>query len=305
MSGKDKPKKEHFFMEKRRVVYLDNNATTRVAPEVSQAMLSLLEEEYGNPSSKHFLGCQAAKLVQEARERVAHLLGCHAEEIIFTSCGTEGDNLAIRGIAELLPSNKRHLITTSVEHPAVKNTMEYLRKRGYEISILKVDRDGLIDIEELKSKLRKETGLVSIIYANNETGVILPIEEVGRILKEREIAFHVDAVQAVGKIPICLRESSIDLLTLSGHKLHGPKGIGALYIRHGIQLHPLLLGGNQERGLRGGTEATPAIVGLGKAAELAARDLESRNLQIQRKRDRLEKWILENIPHTRRNGHPT
>lgn len=283
-------------------VYLDNNATTQVAPEAVSAMLPVLERHYGNPSSRHRLGIEAAKLVQRAREQVGSLIHCRPEEIVFTSCGTESDNLAIRGTAQLLPPGKRHIITTAVEHPAVKNVATSLSHLGYSVSEISVDKNGSLDLGELESKVTENTGLVSAMYANNETGVMFPVEEIGRIAKAKGAVFHVDAVQAVGKIPIDLSRSTVDLLSLSGHKFHAPKGVGALFVRKNTGLEPQILGGHQEDGLRGGTEAVPNIVALGAAAELAAKSSPLRE-EIRARRDRLEKWVLENIPDTRLNGH--
>lgn len=288
-----------------RVIYLDNNATTKVAPEVIAGMLPMMEEFYGNPSSMHFFGGEVAKYLTKARVQVSTLLGCNPEEITFTSCGTESNNTAIFGSLDALNNNKRrHLVTTLVEHPAVKNPMASLTRKGYQVTELAVDRQGMLNMDEVRSSITDETALVSVMYANNESGVIFPIEEIGAIAKSRGALFHVDAVQAVGKLPINLQNSTIDMLSLSGHKLHAPKGIGALYIRRGVRMRPLLLGGHQERGRRGGTEAIPNIVGLGIAAELAQKYFIEENQQVRNMRDHLQNWILANIPHTMLNGHP-
>ena len=285
----------------REIVYLDNNATTRVAPEVRDAMQPYLAELYGNPSSAHTFGRELRRSVELAREQVAHLLNAaDAQEIVFTSCGSESDNWALRGALEL-QSDRRHIITTRVEHEAVRNLCALLEQSGYEVTWLDVDEEGLLDLEELRSALRPETAIVSVMLANNETGVILPIEEIGRIVREHsEALFHVDGVQAVGKIPIDLGNSHVDLFALSGHKFHAPKGVGALYIRSGLRLAPFIVGGGQERGRRAGTEAVPYIVALGAASELA------RNFRghetIRRLRDQLEDTILQTIPNTRLNG---
>ena len=287
-----------------RVVYLDNNATTRIAPEALAAMLPFLQKHYGNPSSMHAFGGHVARHVQHARDQISSLLGCNSEEIIFTSCGTESDNLGIIGALEALTNERRHLITSMVEHPAVKNTISYLGKKGYRATELPVDRQGMIDLGQLQESISDETALVSIMYANNETGVIFPIEQIGQIVKERGVLLHVDAVQAVGKLPLNMKNSAIDLLSLSGHKIHAPKGVGALYVRKGVRLRPIIIGGHQERGRRGGTEAVPNIIALGKAAELAQQHIAEENNQVKARRDRLERWILENIPATGLNGHP-
>ena len=251
------------------VIYFDNNATTRLAPEALEAMKPYLTGLYGNPSSIHRFGSNVSRKVQEAREQVAALLGASDPvEIVFTSCGTEGDNAAIRGILESRP-DKRHIVTTLVEHPAVLVLCQHLEKRGYRVTWLRVDESGMLDLGELEDSLTDDTALVSIMMANNETGVIFPMNTIGEIVKVRGIPFHVDAVQAAGKIPLDLKGSPIDLLTISGHKFHGPKGVGALYIKRGITFHPFFVGGHQERDRRGGTENVAGIVGIGKAAELA------------------------------------
>ncbi len=286
------------------VVYVDNNATTRVAPEVTEAMMPYLTDLYGNPSSIHSFGGQVAHAVEKAREQVAALLGARPTEIVFTSCGTESDNMAIRGSLQANP-DKRHIITTRVEHPAVRNLCHSLAKEGYALTELAVDAEGLLDVEQLREAIRPETALISVMYANNETGVLFPIEEIGQIARERGIPFHCDAVQAVGKIPLDLAALPVDLLALSGHKLHAPKGIGALYIRRGTRLLPWLVGGHQERGRRGGTEAVPHIIALGKACELAQAGIEQENVRVKAMRDRLEKGLLESTADCHRNGHPT
>ncbi|WP_013323679.1 cysteine desulfurase NifS [Gloeothece verrucosa] len=283
-------------------IYLDNNATTQVSEEVLEAMLPYLTQYYGNPSSMHSFGGQVGKAVKTAREQIASLLGAEASEIVFTSCGTEGDNAAIRAALAAQP-DKRHIITTAVEHAAVLNLCKLLEKQGYSVTYLSVDSQGLIDLDELEAAITGNTALVSVMYANNETGVIFPIERIGSIAKERGAIFHVDAVQAVGKVPLDMKTSTIDLLTLSGHKIHAPKGIGALYVRRGTIFRPLLIGGHQERGRRAGTENVPGIVALGKAAELAESHLINVGLE-QQLRDYLEQTILAIIPDTAVNGHP-
>ncbi len=284
-----------------RVVYVDNNATTRVAPEVIEAMMPYLTEYYGNPSSMHSFGGQVGDAVEKAREQVASLLGAQPTEIVFTSCGSESDNTAIRG-SLLANKDKRHIITTHVEHPAVRSLCHSLGKQGYSVTELSVDSEGQLDLEELRQSIRTGTALISVMYANNETGVIFPVEEIGLIAKEYSIPFHCDAVQAVGKIPIDLMQLPIDFLAISGHKLHAPKGIGVLYIRRGSRLLPWLVGGHQERGRRGGTEAVPNIVAFGKACELAQQHIEEENIRVKAMRDRLEKGLLESTPDSRRNG---
>jgi cysteine desulfurase len=280
---------------------VDNNATTRVAPEVLEEMMPYFSELYGNPSSMHFFGGQVQKKVNEAREKVADLLGADPSEIVFTSCGTESDNAAILGTLDSYPE-KRHVITTRVEHPAVGNVSTYLGRKGYRVTELSVDGEGRLDLDELRESMNQETALVSIMYANNETGVIFPIEEIGEIVKAGGIPFHTDAVQAVGKIPMNLKRSTIDMLSISGHKLHAPKGIGVLYIRKGTKFSPFLIGGHQEKGRRGGTENVPYIIGLGKACELAKKNLDEENTRVKALRDYLEAKLLEKIPNTLVNG---
>ncbi len=284
-----------------KVVYVDNNATSRVAPEVLEAMLPYFKEYYGNPSSMHMFGGQVAAKVNEAREKAADVLGADPSEIVFTSCGTESDNAAILGALDSYPE-KRHLITTRVEHPAIGNLCAYLGRKGYRITELSVDREGRMDLDELRESITEETALVTIMYANNETGVVFPIEEIGEIVKEKGIPFHTDAVQAVGKIPIDLKKSKIDMLSLSGHKLHAPKGIGVLFIRKGTRFSPFIIGGHQEKGRRGGTENVPYIIGMGKAFELAKAHLEEENTRVKALRDYLEEKILEKIPNAMVNG---
>ncbi|MFC2171717.1 cysteine desulfurase NifS [Acidobacteriota bacterium] len=285
-------------------IYLDNNATTRVAEEVRDAMLPYFCDLYGNPSSMHSFGGQVEAQLEEARAKVASVIGASSpSEIVFTSCGTESDNAAIRGVLDAMP-NKRHVITTRVEHPAVNNLAKFLSRRGYAVTELPVDQQGMIDPDQLKDEIRDDTAIVSIMYANNETGTIFPIEKISQIVKEYGIIFHTDAVQAVGKLPLDMSRGTIDLLALSGHKLHAPKGIGALYIKRGTRFNPFIIGGHQERGRRGGTENIPYIIGLGVAIELAEKHLEEENQRVRSMRDRLESIILKEIPSTRLNGHP-
>lgn len=284
-----------------KTVYVDNNATTKVAPEVVEAMMPYFSELYGNPSSMHFFGGQVQRKVNEAREQVADFLGADPSEIVFTSCGTESDNAAIFGTLDSYPE-KRHFITTRVEHPAVGNVCTYLTRKGYRVTELSVDREGRLDLDELKESITEDTALVSIMYANNETGVIFPIEEIGQMVKAEGIPFHTDAVQAAGKIPLNMKNSTVDMLSISGHKLHAPKGIGVLYIRKGTRFSPFIIGGHQEKGRRGGTENVPYIIGLGKACELAKKNLNEERTRVRALRDYLEKEILERIPNTLLNG---
>jgi cysteine desulfurase len=282
------------------VIYLDNNATTRVDPAVIEAMLPYLNEFYGNPSSMHTFGGQVGKAVKEARSQVAALLGAEDSEIIFTSCGTESNNTAIRAALAAQP-DRRHIITTQVEHPAVLNVYKQLEKQGYTTTYLSVNGKGQLDLMELEASLTGNTALVSTMYANNETGTIFPVEQVGAMVKEYGATFHVDAVQVAGKLPLDMKSSTIDLLSISGHKLHAPKGIGALYVRRGFRFRPFLLGGHQERGRRAGTENVPGLIALGKAAELALQHLPNVKLEKQL-RDRLEKGLLAAISDCEVNG---
>ena len=284
-----------------RVVYLDNNATTRVSPEVIQAMEPFLRDMWGNPSSIHTFGGQVRRHIERAREQVAELIGADPEEIIFTSCGTESNNTALKGIA-LASSPGSRIITTAVEHPSVLNVCRYLGTTGFQVTELPVDGQGRIDLDQLRESIDEQTVLVSVMWANNETGVIFPVREIAEVVKEKGVLFHTDAVQAVGKIPVDMRDVPVDLLSLSGHKLHAPKGIGVLYVRKGVKLVPLLHGGHQEKNRRGGTENVPYIVGLGRACELAREHMEEEQTRIAALRDRLEKGILESCPGARVNG---
>jgi cysteine desulfurase len=287
-----------------RTVYADNNATTRVAPEVLEAMLPFFKEQFGNPSSMHYLAKPAEEAITQAREQVACLLNADPSEIVFTSCGTESDNAAIRGVLAALP-HKKHIITTRVEHPAVRNVCQYLGKNGYRVTELSVDKTGQIDLDELRETLDDDTALVSIMWANNETGVIFPVREIADMVKSRGALLHCDAVQAAGKLPVDLRTVNIDLLSISGHKLHAPKGIGVLYIRKGTYFAPLMIGGHQEKGRRAGTENVPYIVGLGKACELALEQMEDEQTRVKSLRDRLEQELLEKALDASVNGDPT
>jgi cysteine desulfurase len=283
------------------VIYMDNNATTKVADEVIDEMMPYLRERYGNPSSMHTFGGQVGKKVAQAREQVAALLGCEPDEIIFTSCGTESDNTAIKGTLEMYPG-RRKVVTTRVEHPAVLTTCRELERHGYSVSEVSVDRQGNLDTDELGFRLDDNTAVVSVMYANNETGVIFPIERIAEIVAARGLVFHTDAVQVAGKIPLNLKDSPINLLSLSGHKLHAPKGIGVLYARRGTRLATFMHGGHQESGRRGGTENVPGIIALGKACQLAREHLEEENTRVRALRDKLEAGILASCPDSFVNG---
>ena len=282
-------------------IYLDNNATSAIAPEVREAMLPYLDNLYGNPSSMHSFGGQVAKAVDTARERVAALLGADPDEIVFTSCGSEGDNTAFWSALQTQPE-KRHIITTRVEHAAILNTVQYWERQGCRVTLLGVDGKGRLDLDEYAGALRDDTAIVSIMFANNEVGNIYPIARMAEMARERGILFHTDAVQAVGKVPIDLGKLPVDMLSLSGHKIHSPKGIGVLYVRRGVRFRPLLRGGHQEGGRRAGTENVPYIVGLGMAAKLAAEHLQEERTRVAALRDRLEKGLMERIPESTING---
>ncbi|KAB0668194.1 cysteine desulfurase NifS [Oryzomonas sagensis] len=282
-------------------IYLDNNATTKVDEAVFEEMRPYFCELYGNPSSMHFFGGQVQQKVDEARKRVAALLGASPDEIIFTACGTESDNAAIRSALEVFPE-KRHVITSRVEHPAVLTQCRNLTQKGYRVTEIGVDSEGQLDMAELKAAVDADTAIVSLMYANNETGVIFPIEEAAAIAKAKGVLFHTDAVQAVGKVPINLAASKIDLLSLSGHKLHAPKGIGVLYLRRGTPFRPFMVGGHQEKSRRAGTENAAAIIALGKACELAGQNMAIENTQVKALRDRLQTELMARIPHARING---
>ncbi|MGD9974839.1 MAG: cysteine desulfurase NifS [Desulfatirhabdiaceae bacterium] len=282
-------------------IYLDNNATTRVAPEVLEEMLPYFGDHYGNPSSMHSFGGAVGGKIYEAREKIAGLLGASPEEIIFTSCGTESDSTAIYATIRSYPE-KRHIITSRVEHPAIKNLYDHLSKTGYRVDWVPVDQKGNLDLDFLYDHLSADTAIVSLMWANNETGVIFPIADIADKLREKGIVFHTDAVQAVGKIPIDLSKTGVDMLSLSGHKLHAPKGIGVLYVRKGTKFSPFLIGGHQENGRRGGTENTASIIGLGKASEFVARHMTEENTWVKHLRDKLENSLLERIPNSLVNG---
>lgn len=282
-------------------IYLDNNATTRTAPEVLEAMTPYLTEFYGNPSSMHTFGGQVRKKIEDARGQVAALINAEPEEILFTSCGTESDNSALMSAVETFP-RKKHLITTRVEHPAVLNFCHHLGRKGFRTTYLGVDTLGQIDPVALDKAVDEDTAIVSVMFANNETGVIFPIETIAQRLHERGILFHTDAVQAAGKIPLDVRKTPVHMLTISGHKLHAPKGIGALYVRKGTRFQPFIIGGHQEHGRRAGTENVASIIGFGKAAELARIHLEGESAYLGRLRDRLELGLLNSCSHARVNG---
>ncbi|OIQ48894.1 Cysteine desulfurase [Pseudodesulfovibrio hydrargyri] len=285
-------------------IYLDNNATTQVDPAVFEAIKPYFTELYGNPSSMHRFGGQVGATLKQARASVASLLGCEPEEIIFTSCGSESDNTAIRSALNARP-DRRHIVTTAVEHPAILSLCKYLEKKdGYEVTYLGTDEYGRLDLEEYKTALRPDTAIVSVMWANNETGNIYPIEEMAQIAKEHDVIFHTDAVQAVGKVDIDLSRVPVDMLSLSGHKLHAPKGVGALFVRKRLPFRPFLIGGHQERSRRAGTENTTGIIALGKACELAREHMAEENTEVKRLRDKLEKGLLAAIPDSKLNGDP-
>jgi len=285
-------------------IYLDNNATTQVAPEVVEAMLPYFSEQFGNPSSMHSFGNKVGFAIKKARKQIQQLLGAeHDSEIIFTSCGTESDSTAIISALKAQPE-RNEIITTVVEHPAVLSLCEHLEKEGYKVHYLKVDKKGRLDLDEYKSVLSERVAIVSVMWANNESGTLFPVLKMADLAKEAGVMFHTDAVQAVGKIPMDLKSSKIDMLSISGHKLHAPKGIGVLYLRRGVRFRPLLRGGHQERGRRAGTENTASIVGLGKAAELALEHMAFENTEVAAMRDRLEQGILEAVPHCFVTGDP-
>lgn len=282
-------------------VYFDNNATTCVAPEVYEAMTPFFQEYWGNPSSIHTFGGQVMKSIDRAREQVASLINADPAEIIFTSCGTESDNMAVRGAVEAC-GGYPHIITTRVEHPAILGPCRYLASQGCRLTMLAVDSVGQINLDELKNAITPETAIVSIMWANNETGVVFPVEKIAHIVKQAGCVFHTDAVQSAGRIAIDVQKIPIDMLSLSGHKLHAPKGVGVLYIRKGTKVNPLLLGGHQESGKRAGTENVPYIVGLGRACELAAERMGEDNSRVRALRDRLEAGIIAACPDVRVNG---
>jgi cysteine desulfurase len=285
-------------------IYLDNNATTRVAPEVIEAMLPFLSDHYGNPSSIYRFGGEVKRHVERAREQVAALVGAQPSEIYFTSCGTESDNMALKGFFQE-HKNRTRIITSAVEHPAVRNTARFLKGEGAFLHELPADGGGMISLDGFDDQFIDPHTLVSLMWANNETGVVFPVDAIARRVKESGGTFHTDAVQAAGKVAINVKNTSIDMLAISGHKLHAPKGVGALFVRKGTPAHPLLHGGHQERGLRGGTENVPHIVGFGRACELAMERMGAENTRVRALRDRLEKALLEKCAGAKLNGHPT
>jgi cysteine desulfurase len=283
------------------VYYFDNNATTRVAPEVIEAMLPFLKDNWGNPSSAYTFGHELGRHLDHARTCVAELVHAEPREIIFTSCGTESINAALHSALITRP-DRRHLITTAVEHSATLKFCAYLEKQGYEVTLLPVDRDGAVDLRQLDQALRPDTALVSIMWANNETGVLFPVREVAELCRAKGVLCHTDAVQVAGKIPIDVKALGVDFLSLSGHKLHAPKGVGALYVKRHTKFQPYLIGGGQERGRRGGTENVAGVVAFGRAAELAMDQLPSESARIRALRDHLEAGILERVSGSSRNG---
>ena len=285
-----------------RIIYADNNATTRVAPEVVAAMLPFLTEYWGNPSSSYRFGHHLVKHIDAARARVAALINAEPREVIFTSCGTESNNSAIHAALAGHPA-KRHVVTTAVEHSANIKFCDHLRKMGYEITLLPVESDGSLDIHRLEKSIRPDTAIVSVMWANNETGVVFPIEEVAAICRSKEVLFHTDAVQVPGKLKMDVKDLGVDFLSLSAHKLHAPKGIGALYIKHHTRYTPYVTGGGQERGRRGGTESVADIVAFGRAAEMTTANMKDEQARIRHLRDRMEQALLKTIPDTVRNGN--
>jgi len=285
-------------------IYMDNNATTAVKPEVLEAMLPYFCEQFGNPSSVHWAGRMVGSAIDKARQQVADILNCSPAEVIFLSCGSEGDNYAIKGTADALKDKGNHIITTAVEHPAVLETCQALEKDGFEVTYLGVDKDGSLDLQELESAITDKTILISVMWANNETGNINPIEEIGAIAKKHKIRFHSDAVQAVGKIPVDVQKANVDMLVLSGHKIGAPKGVGAMYLRRGTRISRFMHGGHQERNRRAGTHNVPGIVGLGLACEIAQQNMEKDYKYVRGLRDKLEQGILNAIPDVKLNGHP-
>ena len=287
------------------VIYLDNAATTKVAPEVVEAMLPYFTENYGNPSSVYGFAAKNKEAITKQREIIANALGASKEEIYFTAGGSESDNWALKATAEAYKTKGNHIITTKIEHHAIHHTAEYLAKQGYEITFLDVDEDGMVKIDELKAAIRPTTILISVMFANNEIGTIQPIREIGAIAKENGILFHTDAVQAFGQVPINVDDYHIDMLSASGHKLNGPKGIGFLYIRKGLKLRSFVHGGGQERKRRAGTENVPGIIGIGTATDRAMRTMKERTARETELRDYLIERILDEVPYTRLNGHPS
>jgi len=286
------------------MIYLDHNATTPVLPEVVEAMMPYFTSEWGNPSSAYKFGSKLKGVIETARKQVAELIGAQLLEVIFTSCGTESNNTAIHAAVQATPQ-KRHVVTSSVEHSSVLNYCMALERKGYRVTYLAVDRDGLLKVADLEKAITDDTAVVSLMWANNETGVLFPVAEIAQVCRARGVLFHCDAVQAAGKVPINVRALPVDYLSLTGHKFHAPKGIGALYARRKTPLSPLIHGGHQERNMRGGTENVALIVGMGKAAELAAKRLPDYDQKVRLLRDALEDGILKTIADTELNGHKT
>lgn len=286
-------------------IYFDHSATTPVDAEVAKLTVEYMTEKFGNASSVHAFGREARKAIDEARDKVAALLNANSNEIFFTSGGTEGDNLALKGIAFANRKKGNHIITSAIEHHAILHTCEYLEKQGFTVTYLPVDEYGMVSIEELKNAITDKTILISIMFANNEVGTIQPVKEIGQLAREKGVYFHTDAVQAVGSYPIDVKELNIDLLSFSGHKFHGPKGIGGLYVRKGVRIEAIQHGGAHERNMRAGTENVPGIVGLGKACEIAKNEMDKKIAHISALRDKLIQGVMEKIPHTKLNGHPT
>ncbi|PLX85301.1 MAG: cysteine desulfurase NifS [Desulfuromonas sp.] len=285
-------------------IYMDYNATTPVRPEVLEEMLPFYTQHFGNPSSVHWAGRAVKGAIEKAREQVAALINCSPAEVVFTSCGSEGDNFALKGTVDALKEKGNHIITTSVEHPAVLETCEYLEKQGCEVTYLPVDKEGMLDLAALEAAITDRTILISVMWANNETGNIFPIEEIGAIARKYKVRFHTDSVQAIGRIPVDVQKANVDLAVISGHKLGAAKGVGAMYIRRGTRMTQFMHGGHQERHRRAGTHNVAGIVGLGKACEIAMQRMDEDMPRIQQLRDRLEKGILESIPEVKLNGHP-
>ncbi len=285
-------------------IYLDYNATSPVRPEVLEVMLPFYKEQFGNPSSVHWAGRQVSGALEKAREQVAAMINASPAEIVFVSCGSEGDNMAIKGTLAALKGKGNHIITTTVEHPAVLETCEALEKEGYDVTYLPVDKDGQLDLADLEEAITDKTVLISVMWANNETGNLYPIEEIGKIAKKYNIRFHTDAVQAVGKVSVDVQKANVDLLVISGHKIGAPKGVGAIYIRRGTRMAPLLHGGHQERNRRAGTQNVAGIAGLGKACEMAEAEREDYYKRVRIMRDRLEDGIADQVPDIKLNGTP-
>lgn len=285
-------------------IYMDNNATTAVRPEVLEAMLPYYQEQFGNPASVHWAGRMVSGAIEKAREQVAGLFNCSPAEVIFISCGTEGDNHAIKGTADALKNKGNHIITTAVEHPAVLETCEALENDGYQVTYLPVDQDGMLDLAELEAAITEKTILISVMWANNETGTIFPIAEIGEIARRHKVRFHTDAVQAVGKLPVDVQQAKVDMAVISGHKIGAPKGVGAMYLRRGTRIGRFMHGGHQERNRRAGTHNVAGIVGLGVACQLALKNREDNYSYVRQLRDKLEQGILASIPEVKVNGHP-